>query len=284
MSGLGQMVAGVAHEINNPVNFITGNLSHATNYIKDLLELIEQYQKHYPNPVPEIQEQIEEIDLEFLIDDLPKILSSMKIGAERIHEIVLSLRNFSRLDEVEMKPVNIHDGIDSTLLILHNRLKPKGHNPGIKIIKEYGSLPLVECYAGQINQVFMNIIGNAIDALESGGVREEESHSQEELAPSAPHLITPSPIIWIRTEVLGGEQVLIRIRDNGPGMTQSVVRRLFDPFFTTKPVGKGTGLGLSISHQIVVEKHEGILKCLSELGQGTEFWIQIPITQPKEAD
>jgi PAS domain S-box-containing protein len=284
MSGLGQMVAGVAHEINNPVNFITGNLSHATNYIKDLLELIEQYQQYYPNPVPEIQEHIEEIDLEFLIDDLPKILSSMKIGAERIHEIVLSLRNFSRLDEVEMKPVNIHEGIDSTLLILHNRLKPKGHNPGIKIIKEYGSLPLVECYAGQINQVFMNIISNAIDALESGGVREEESHSEGELAPSAPHLITPSPIIWIHTEVLGGEQVLIRIRDNGPGMTQSVVRRLFDPFFTTKPVGKGTGLGLSISHQIVVEKHGGILKCLSELGQGTEFWIQIPITQPKEAD
>jgi signal transduction histidine kinase len=152
------MVAGVAHEINNPVNFITGNLSHATNYIQDLLELIEQYQQYYPNPVPEIQEHIEEIDLEFLIDDLPKILSSMKIGAERIHEIVLSLRNFSRLDEVEMKPVNIHEGIDSTLLILHNRLKPKGHNPGIKIIKEYGSLPLVECYAGQINQVFMNII------------------------------------------------------------------------------------------------------------------------------
>jgi signal transduction histidine kinase len=194
------------------------------------------------------------------------------------------LRNFSRLDEVEMKPVNIHDGIDSTLLILHNRLKPKGHNPGIKIIKEYGSLPLVECYAGQINQVFMNIIGNAIDALESAGVWEEESHNQRELAPSAAHLITPSPTIWIRTEVLGGEQVLIRIRDNGPGMTQSVVRRLFDPFFTTKPVGKGTGLGLSISHQIVVEKHGGILKCLSELGQGTEFWIQIPITQPKEAD
>jgi signal transduction histidine kinase len=278
------MVAGVAHEINNPVNFITGNLSHATNYIKDLLELIEQYQKHYPNPVPEIQEHIEEIDLEFLLDDLPKILSSMKIGAERIHEIVLSLRNFSRLDEVEMKPVNIHEGIDSSLLILHNRLKPKGHNPGIKIIKEYGSLPLVECYAGQINQVFMNIIGNAIDALESGVLREEGSHSKGELAPSAAHLITPSPIIWIRTEVLGGEQVLIRIRDNGSGMKQSVVRRLFDPFFTTKPVGKGTGLGLSISHQIVVEKHGGILKCLSELGQGTEFWIQIPITQPKEAD
>jgi signal transduction histidine kinase len=208
----------------------------------------------------------------------------MKIGAERIHEIVLSLRNFSRLDEVEMKPVNIHEGIDSTLLILHNRLKPKGHNPGIKIIKEYGSLPLVECYAGQINQVFMNIISNAIDALESGGVREEESHSEGELAPSPAHLITPSPIICIHTEVLGGEQVLIRIRDNGPGMTQSVVRRLFDPFFTTKPVGKGTGLGLSISHQIVVEKHGGILKCLSDLGQGTEFWIQIPITQPKEAD
>src|ERR687886_160935 len=167
MSGLGQMVAGVAHEINNPVSFITGNLSHATNYIQDLLDLINYYQQYYPNPAPEIKEFIEEIDLEFLIEDLPKILSSMKIGADRIHEIVLSLRNFSRLDDAQMKPLNIHEGIDNTLLILHNRMKPSGHNPGITVIREYGDLPPVECYAGQLNQVFMNIISNAIDALEN---------------------------------------------------------------------------------------------------------------------
>src|SRR5919202_831733 len=243
MSGLGQMVAGVAHEINNPVNFITGNLSHATNYIQDLLDLINYYQQHYPNPNPELQGFIEEIDLEFLIEDLPKILSSMKMGADRIQEIVLSLRDFSRLDDAQMRPVNLHEGIDSTLLILHNRLKPKGKYPGVTVIKQYGNLPPVECYAGQINQVFMNIISNAIDALEG----------------------------W-RLETVD------RIRDNGPGMSPSVVRRLFDPFFTTKPVGKGTGLGLSISHQIIVEKHGGLLQCYSEPGQGAEFWIQIPIS------
>jgi signal transduction histidine kinase len=255
MSSLGQMVAGIAHEINNPVSFITGNLLHATNYIQDLLDLIDRYQQHYPNPDPEIQDYITEIDLEFLIEDLPKILSSMQVGADRIHEIVLSLRNFSRLDEAVRKPVNIHDGIDTTLLILHNRLKPSGNNPGITVIKEYGNLPPVECYAGQLNQVFMNILSNAIDALET----------------------EPEPRrITIRTEVLNSDAV-IRIQDNGSGMTPCVIRRLFDPFFTTKPVGKGTGLGLAISYQIVVEKHGGLLKCLSEPGNGAEFWIQIPI-------
>jgi PAS domain S-box-containing protein len=276
MSGLGQMVAGVAHEINNPVNFITGNLSHATNYLQDLLQLVERYQTHYPDPVPDLQDYIEEIDLEFLLDDLPKILSSMKMGADRIQEIVLSLRNFSRTDEVEMKPVNIHDGIDSTLLILHNRLKPKGNDPGIMVIKEYADLPPIECYSGQLNQVFMNILSNAIDALDNQpeprnitirtSIETEEAELERRqdrsLDPQSP---TPMP------------SVVIRIRDNGPGMTPSVVNRLFDPFFTTKPVGKGTGLGLSISYQVVVEKHGGILKCFSELGQGTEFWIQIPI-------
>jgi two-component system, NtrC family, sensor kinase len=268
MSSLGQMVAGIAHEINNPVSFITGNLCHATNYIEDLLDLIDRYQKYYPNPVPEIQELIEEVDLEFLSEDLPKVLSSMQIGADRIREIVLSLRNFSRADEAEMQPVNLHEGIDNTLLILHNRLKPSGHKPGITIIKEYGKLPPVECYAGQLNQVFMNVISNAIDALEG---------EKEEACPVAPEALAPSPTIWIRTEVVDRDRVAIRIRDNGPGISQSVVKRLFDPFFTTKPVGKGTGLGLSISYQIVVEKHGGILKCMSEPGQGTEFWIQIPI-------
>jgi signal transduction histidine kinase len=276
MSSIGQMVAGIAHEINNPVSFITGNLCHATHYIEDLLNLIESYQQHYPNPDPSIQEQIEEIDLEFLVEDLPKILSSMQMGADRIHEIVLSLRNFSRLDEAEMKPVNIHEGIDSTLLILHNRLKASGSNPGITIIKEYSNLPPVMCYAGQLNQVFMNIISNAIDALENQPeprqitIRTEVlntrncEESQEEGLSSTPDTVTSNDVV-------------IRIRDNGSGMPQNVIRHLFEPFFTTKPVGKGTGLGLSISNQIVVEKHGGILKCLSEPGEGAEFWIQIPI-------
>ncbi|HBY78430.1 MAG TPA: PAS domain-containing protein, partial [Cyanobacteria bacterium UBA11148] len=263
MSTIGQMVAGIAHEINNPVNFITGNLSHATNYIEDLIELINRYQHHYRNPVPEIQDYIEDIELPFLIEDLPKMLASMQMGADRIQEIVVSLRNFSRQDQAEMRSVNIHEGIDSTLLILRNRMKPYGNRPGITVIKEYGNLPLVECYAGQLNQVFMNIISNAIDALEM------EREGQ----------LNPEPMIWIHTDILDNHDVVIRIRDNGSGMTPSVVERLFEPFFTTKPVGKGTGLGLSISHQIIVEKHGGILNCHSEGGQGTEFWIQIPLKQ-----
>lgn len=269
MSTIGQMVAGIAHEINNPVNFITGNLSHTTNYIGDLLQLIECYQQSYPNPLPDLQEFIEDIELSFLIEDLPKMLSSMKMGADRIQEIVISLRNFSRLDQAEMKAVNIHEGIDSTLLILRNRMKPCGNSPGITLIKEYGDLPPVECYAGQLNQVFMNIISNALDAfdgeIKAGAITAEDRQ------------FNLKPTIWISTEVVDNNQAVIRIRDNGPGMSQTIRDRLFDPFFTTKPVGKGTGLGLSISHQIVVEKHGGILKCHSEPGQGTEFWIQIPI-------
>ncbi|MEQ8998823.1 MAG: PAS domain S-box protein [Coleofasciculus sp. B1-GNL1-01] len=270
MSTIGQMVAGIAHEINNPVNFITGNLSHTTNYIGDLLQLIECYQQSYPNPQADIQEFIEDIELSFLIEDLPKMLSSMKMGADRIQEIVISLRNFSRLDQAEMKPVNIHEGIDSTLLILRNRMKPCGNSPGITLIKEYGDLPVVACYAGQLNQVFMNIISNAIDAFDAL-IKAEENATEKSQT-------TLNPTIWISTEVVDKNQAVIRIRDNGPGMSETVRDRLFDPFFTTKPVGKGTGLGLSISHQIVVEKHGGILKCYSEPGQGTEFWIQIPIT------
>lgn len=269
MASLGQMVAGIAHEINNPVSFITGNLSHAHTYIQDLLKLVNYYQQYYPNPQPFLQEYLEEIDIEFLLEDLPKILASMQMGADRIHEIVLSLGNFSRVDEAQMKPVNIHEGLNSTLLILHNRLKPSGNNPGIMIVKEYGNLPLVECYYGQLNQVFMNIISNAIDAL--------ENHSE------------PTRTITISTSYQENleqnysnlaNSVIIRISDNGIGMTPTVIHHLFDPFFTTKPVGKGTGLGLSISHQIIVEKHRGILKCSSEPGKGTEFWIQIPITPP----
>ncbi|HIK11987.1 MAG TPA: PAS domain S-box protein [Oscillatoriaceae cyanobacterium M33_DOE_052] len=264
MSSLGQMVAGIAHEINNPVNFITGNLVHAKNYTQDLLEIIELYQRHYPEPVGEIQEAAEDMDLDFLIGDLPKILASMEIGADRIRQIVLSLRNFSRLDEAEMKPVDIHEGIDNTLLILHNRCKPKGKDPAIEIVKNYAALPKVECYAGQLNQVFMNILANAIDALENQ---------------PAPRTITISTEIATTDNSGKPSQVTISIRDNGPGMTEDVKRRLFDPFFTTKPVGKGTGLGMSISYKIIVDKHGGTIECDSEPGNGTEFRIQIPIKQ-----
>ncbi len=265
MSSLGQLVAGVAHEINNFVNFIYGNLRHAKDYTQDLLNLIHLYQKHYPNPDPEIQEQVEAVDLNFLLQDLPKLYSSMKTGATRIGEIVTSLRTFSRLDQAELKDANIHEGIDSTLMLLEHRLKARPNHPEIKVIKEYGNLPLVECYAGQLNQVFVNILANAIDALEQGN-QEESFNSQ-------------LPIICIRTEMLSSEDVVIWIADNGPGMSEQVRQRLFDPFYTTKPVGKGTGMGLSISYQIVTEQHGGSLQCISFPQKGADFAIAIPIRQ-----
>ena len=268
MSSLGQLVAGVAHEINNPVNFIYGNLVHASDYAADLLGLVELYQQQYPQIPPEIQSEMDEIDLDFLVEDLPKLLDSMKVGAERICEIVYSLRNFSRIAEAEMKAVDIHEGINSTLMILRNRLKARGENPGIQVIKEYSDLPKVECYAGQINQVFMNLLVNAIDAIDE----QNKKRSLDELKAN------PSTI-RVQTELLDNQEVAIRIIDNGSGMTEEVQQQLFHPFFTTKPVGTGTGLGLSISYQIVVEKHGGQLFCHSNLGQGTEFVLQIPVRQ-----
>ena len=266
MSSLGQLVAGIAHEINNPVNFIYGNLSYASQYIEDLLALLETYQKTYPDGTPEIIEQSEDIDLNFLVVDLPKLLNSMQIGAERIRQIVVSLRNFSRLDEAEKKKVDLHEGIDSTLLILDHRFKTKGKDNSIKIIKNYGVLPPVECYAGTLNQVFMNILSNAIDALESNSNTKEYKEGK---------------LIKIQTEITQEKWVAVRICDNGMGMPVNVQQHLFEPFFTTKPVGKGTGLGLSISYQIVVEKHGGRLHCNSKPGEGTEFIIEIPIKQQK---
>ncbi|HBE33964.1 MAG TPA: histidine kinase, partial [Cyanobacteria bacterium UBA11368] len=262
ISSLGQLVASLAHEINNPVSFVHGNLSFANTYVQHLLELVRVYDEQYPQPNRAIQEKIEEIDLEFLSQDLPQVLSSMTVGIDRICQIVRSLRSFSRIDENEMKPVNLHDGIDSTLLILQNRFKAKNNRPGIEVIKEYGNLPLVECYAGQINQVLMNAIANAIDAIED---RIDQGSCF-------------NPKIEIVTAVVG-QSALIRIADNGIGMTEEVRSRLFDSFFTTKPLGKGTGLGLSISYQIVVEKHGGALWCESTPGQGTEFKIEIPLRQ-----
>ena len=289
MSSLGQLVAGVAHEINNPVSFIYGNLAYADQYTQNLLHLLRLYQRYSPHPVPEIEAYKENIDLDFVLEDLPKILSSMKLGADRIRQIVLSLRNFSRLDQAEMKAVDIHEGLESTLLILQHRMKAKLGNQGIELIKEYGDLPLVECHAGQMNQVFMNILTNAIDVLEEYSYQHLAIATIENLHtpslplgqnPPVPNAQAPDASIRIRTEVVAiddSPHVVIRIRDNGPGIPPEVKARLFDPFFTTKPVGKGTGLGLSISHQIVVEKHGGVLKCFSEPGQGTEFCIEIPI-------
>ena len=270
MSSLGQMVAGIAHEINNPVNFVDGNLTYAKEYSQTLLKLIEIYQQQYPDFTEKIQQEVDFEEIDFIKEDFIKIIQSMKVGTERIQEIVKSLRIFSRLDEAEIKHVDIHQGIDSTLMILQSRLKAQSNHPNIEVIKEYGELPLIDCYPGQLNQVFMNIISNAIDALEeqigNRGWITENNHKD----------IYTACQIRIRTEVVNEKWVSISIADNGLGMTEEVSSKLFDPFFTTKEVGKGTGLGLSISHQIIVEKHGGQLTCNSILGKGTEFAIVLP--------
>jgi two-component system NtrC family sensor kinase len=261
MSSLGHLVAGIAHEINNPVNFIYGNLSHVNTYVKDLLSLLTLYQKHYPNPNDEIQREAKIIDVGFLVEDLSNILSSMEIGTERIQEIVLSLRNFSRLGESEKKLVNLHEGIENTMLILRHRLQSRAEHPSIEVIKEYGDIPQVECYASQMNQVFMNILTNAIDAVEESVVKTQN----------------PKPKIRIRTEISRPNYVVVKIADNGAGIPEKIQAHVFDPFFTSKPVGKGIGLGLSISYQIVVDKHSGTLKYKTKPNNGTEFWIEIPV-------
>ncbi|MBD1821105.1 PAS domain-containing protein [Cyanobacteria bacterium FACHB-DQ100] len=263
MSSLGQLVAGVAHEINNPVSFIYSNLKPAQEYIHDLLHLIELYQQCYPQPPSVIQAEIEAIDLDFLTTDLPKLLTSMENGAERIRGIVLSLRTFSRLDEAEFKQVDLHFGIESTLMILQHRLRADNRRPAINVVKQYGVLPLVECYAGQLNQVFMNLFTNAIDAI-------EEAFQQDSTNP-----IT----LTVTTEAIEAHSVRIRVADTGAGMSQETSKRIFDPFFTTKPVGVGTGMGLAISYQVITERHQGSLFCNSQLGRGTEFVIEIPCTQ-----
>jgi two-component system, NtrC family, sensor kinase len=284
MSSLGQLVAGVAHEINNPINFIYGNLTHINDYTKSLFQVLDLYQQYYPNPLPEIKAEIESQELNFVAEDLPKLLDSMTLGTNRILQVIVSLRNFSRLDEAQKKEVNLHEGIDSTLLILQNRLKARGKHPGVEIIKEYGKLPLVECYAGQLNQVFMNIISNAIDAVASRFANDALEIETGKLIINdgrdhQSHLVKPS--ISIHTELVEKEWVRIAIEDNGIGMTEQVRQKVFDPFFTTKPIGAGTGLGLSISYQIVVEKHGGKITCISAPKQGTKFIIEIPIQQSK---
>lgn len=310
MSRIGQLVAGVAHDINNPVNFVCNNLIHASQYAEDLLNLLSLYAKHYPQPVPEIKQATEAIELDFLIQDFPKTLSSMQLGADRIREIVESLRHFSRSDQAQMTLVDLHQGIDSTLVIINHRLQPNGYNPGIEVIREYGDLPRVECYGSLLNQVLMNVLCNAIDALDESKQQQSDYHLLEDSSLNCKGTMTSdgalattdrksfpvgnkqnSGIIWIRTELISADanqgeystpRAVIRIIDNGPGITQQVKERLFEPFFTTKAVGKGTGLGLSISRQIIVEKHGGQISCISSTEKGeefTEFRIEIPIQQ-----
>jgi signal transduction histidine kinase len=264
MSGLGQLTAGIAHEINNPINFIHGNLSHAIAYTRDLFQVLHLYQHEHPHPSAQLSQAIEQSDLDFIETDLPKLLTSMELGTQRIREIVLSLRNFSRLDEAEKKLVDIHAGLDSALLMVKHRLQSQDAKNTIQIIKQYGELPQIECYAGLLNQVFMHLFNNAIDALED----------RINSSPDSPPHNAPAQIS-ITTHFNSAGEVIIKIADNGIGMSEAVQSKIFDPFYTTKPIGQGTGLGLSISYQIIVEKHAGQLVCRSTFGQGTEFVIQI---------
>jgi signal transduction histidine kinase len=268
MSSLGQMVAGIAHEINNPINFVHGNLKHVNQYASDLLELIGLYQKCYPDPDPDIQTQVEAVDLNFIQADLPRILDSMNLGSSRIRDIILALRTFARLDEADIKSVDVHQSIESTLMILGHRLKANADRSEIDVIKDYGELPLVECYAGLLNQVFMNLLTNALDALDAKARTQGYQGIGDETAQ-----------ITITTKTLGSEWVQLIISDNGSGMSSDIRKHIFEPFFTTKAVGQGTGMGLSTSYQIITERHNGRLDCLSVPDQGTEFVIQLPIQQ-----
>ena len=267
MSALGQLVAGVAHEINNPVGFIHGNLRHASVYFQDMINLIDLYQLHYPNPVPEIQEEIAAIDLKYMLSDLPNLISSMKEGVQRIRNISTSLRTFSRADSDRKVSCNIHDGIDSTIMILKYRLKASEDRPDIQVIRDYDNLPELECFLGQLNQVFMNLLANAIDALEESNVGRTYIEIEA----------NPNQVLIQTTLNENKNHILIRIKDNGMGMSADVQQKIFDHLFTTKPVGQGTGLGLSIARQIVVEKHGGTLEVNSAIGQGSEFIIKLPI-------
>lgn len=296
MSGLEQLVAGIAHEINNPVSFIYGNINPARSYIEDLFHLLRLYTQHYPEPKPVIKMALDAIDLSFVEYDLPKLLQSMQLGADRIRKIVLSLRNFTRLDEAEKKAVDLHEGLDNTLVVLQNRLRANEQYPAIQVVKKYGNLPKVVCYASQLNQVFLNILNNAIDAIATDFSPLQSAKTLKPVgaiasplgAPSfddesaqiyleKPNWLTEPPTITIQTEMISPNRVSIRIHNNGNGVPTTIKNRIFDPFFTTKPIGQGTGLGLYMSYQIVTKHHNGDLQCYSELGEGTEFCLELPL-------
>ncbi|MBO3463770.1 HAMP domain-containing histidine kinase [Aetokthonos hydrillicola Thurmond2011] len=266
MSALGMLVAGIAHEINNPMSFIAANISYAYTYVQKLIDLLNLYQEVYPQPDSKVTDLVKDIELEFLVQDLFKLLNSMQIGSDRICKIVLGLRTFSRLDEAEYKAADLHEGLDSTLMLLQHRLKSAGAHPSITVVKHYGQLPQILCFAGQMNQVFMNILANAIDAIEELYTKRTRHETQRN-----------SGCITISTSIVDSHWAEIVIADNGLGMSEEVRHKIFNPFFTTKPVGKGTGMGLSISYQIIVDKHGGKLDCFSKMGEGTKFIIQIPL-------
>ncbi|MEH2198602.1 hybrid sensor histidine kinase/response regulator [Nostoc sp.] len=265
VAALGQLTAGIAHEVNNPINFIAGNLNFVEQYVQEVISLLYLYQKYLPEPPDEIQTAIQKNDLNFLLDDLSKIIKSMQLGTDRVTEIVSYLNNFSRHREAGKKLANLHEGLESTLLILGHRFKRNAHHPAIQLIKEYGDLPLIECFPGEINQVFMNLISNAIDAI-------EESHKTKDIDMLHQYL----GVIKVKTEVIG-EQVILRVADNGSGIENADKIKIFDAFYTTKPVGKGTGLGLSIAYQIVVNNHHGKITYHSKPGEGIEFIVELPI-------